>query len=779
MNPYALEDEHYEDRPYPISSPAFSDVPLVGPLLAATVGRVVKPPVYMHEDEWKSGGDYRVGSALLQPRGPGALPGPEPKTEFGLGHVIDRESSIGFEFAGFPGFLMQTAKDKLLGTGDDEIYLQSSRDMDSLSRRFYEMDLGAGFPGEEGLQTEPIRRFIQRDPRHLSVNDIPNTQPSWMPGPDDYAFSFRHGDPYTKVAEGYVRLPGPGYEALHPELKGVDPEDYPDVTKLSILADVAYGSTQYYDYKNMVEAQAQDSTEVRIEYDRIMRQVGQIQESAMGASRRRFSGDVDEISGTVEEASPEGVKLREYPGRVFKFSGVGLSAADMSALALGEHNYSTSEQLAGAVDTRFGQLQSFLNSQLVGRSVRVTVPEGAADHNPEIQAVISAGGEPINRRLIDEGLGVNRITEAGPEAQALVGAGGRAFGRLAEGLAFEGDQAWWNPMRYIPSPAHSKLWNEREPLEAYLNSEVYGTKLRRWDRLWDDFAVPYFGGAAYRATGEAALSPINAEKQDMNTLADYVKYLQGVSTGILAKAERSNVGTDLFGTPEYLQTTLPRNERPFFQAFLNETDPEKRRRILESVSPEMARTLQAQWVSRDMAIARAEGREVPAAADEGRLVTKQDLAAYQRAKTNLGFGDWLRSEEIAEFFYRRRLHLPDADSEVYAEEIDPEDVKLKLLTQEGYDYHDFGIFEDRAALLHRKPYVDGAVRELTQPDGRSVESMRQAIEQMILAGRDKNPQVRAIQGRGPIRQNTVRVTYQEDPSERQLKDIRRNPDRYR
>src|ERR1035438_4442536 len=45
--------------------------------------------------------------------------------------------------------------------------------------------------------------------------------------------------PFIKIDEGYARLPGAGYEALHPELKDVDPEDYPDIHKMSILADVA------------------------------------------------------------------------------------------------------------------------------------------------------------------------------------------------------------------------------------------------------------------------------------------------------------------------------------------------------------------------------------------------------------------------------------------------------------------------------------------------------------------------------------------------------------
>ena len=76
--------------------------------------------------------------------------------------------------------------------------------------------------------TEPFRRFVQREGFEPQANEIPNTMPSWMPG-DDYLTNFRVGDPYIKVDQGFARLPGAGYEAIHPELKDVNPEDYPDI----------------------------------------------------------------------------------------------------------------------------------------------------------------------------------------------------------------------------------------------------------------------------------------------------------------------------------------------------------------------------------------------------------------------------------------------------------------------------------------------------------------------------------------------------------------------
>jgi hypothetical protein len=62
------------------------------------------------------------------------------------------------------------------------------------------------------------------------------------------------------VDEGYARLPGAGYETLHPEMAGWDREDYSDINKMAILADVAPYSREYN-----IEAHEKDfhSREVR------------------------------------------------------------------------------------------------------------------------------------------------------------------------------------------------------------------------------------------------------------------------------------------------------------------------------------------------------------------------------------------------------------------------------------------------------------------------------------------------------------------------------------
>ena len=126
--------------------------------------------------------------------------------------------------------------------------------------------------------TEPLRRLVQREDFTHQANEIANTMPSWMPG-DDYYTNFRVGDPYVKVDQGFARLPGSGYAALHPELKDVNPEDYPDIHKLAILADVAPYSREYNTFRQKVSGQIHGNTELEIEYGKILEHVLQDQVS--------------------------------------------------------------------------------------------------------------------------------------------------------------------------------------------------------------------------------------------------------------------------------------------------------------------------------------------------------------------------------------------------------------------------------------------------------------------------------------------------------------------
>jgi hypothetical protein len=111
----------------------------------------------------------------------------------------------------------------------------------------------------------------------------------------------------------------------------------------------------------------------------------------------------------------------------------------------------------------------------------------------------------------------------------------------------------------------------------------------------------------------------------------------------------------------------------------------------------------------------------------------------------------------------QRASLPDqADSAALSDNLDYQDVKLKIVQQEGYDEHDFNLFDDRASVLWRKPYVDGAVQELTAGNTRSEDELRAAVEQMMLAAGDRNPDVRLTGLRGQKASANIQVDAQID-----------------
>jgi hypothetical protein len=788
-DPYYLEKRHGSDRPYPETSPAFSNVPLVGHLLAASIGKVVKPVKRMYSQEW-NGADYTLASPQLEPKGPGALAPLTPSSEFDAADVARRSWNTFTEMIGLPGFFMRSTAAKYGPQGNiPEVYYQSSRQMTSLSRRYYEREMGAmsGFTpqGEFYGFSEPIRRFIQPEMGGAQANELRNEMPSWLPEGNEYFHDFHKGDPYL-IPMGYARLPGAGYEALHPAVEGLKPEEYPDIERLRILGDVAPWSGKFRQYSAKVGAAAKQDPALEIEYQKIVDAARRMRESTVNFDRRH-TGEVEEVEGTIAQAFAGGLELKEHPGRKFSFSAIGMDAADLSSRVLGEKNRSLQEE-AVEVEARQKKQGEFLANTLApGTQVRLVVPRGALESTGS-GAVVFAGGINVNRELTERGLAKLDMENAGPEAQAFDGPVGRAFGKYVEGLAFSGDEAWYNPLRYVPKPMHTKLWQERTPRAQYEQQEVYGTRQRRWQKPFHDMLTPWFRGAVKRLTGEVIVPAKTRERRDLDTLADQLEYLRAISKaaadperrGVWAmKAAQTAIGSNLFAdNPEYIARTLPGRDRRYFEAFEEETDPEERGKILKVVSPQMSDALMAQWTKQRATAARAEGGRVPEFSDSGRLVTDEDIARGREA--GVAPGDVHRASEIAAFFGRRGLRLPDTDSPVLDENIDYQDLRLKIIQWEGLDYHDFNVFDDRASILWRKPYLDGAVRELTAGEDRSVGRMESDIESAIAMSKGGDAQASARMTRHVARtdRSNVTVTVESQPDDELRKEVRRNPDEY-
>ncbi len=230
VDPYYMERKHYFSRPYPETGEWGKEVPLVGPLIAGTLGRIFKPKKTMHQEFLTGPNDLSENSTY-----PFAIQPPTVQEQEGMmahdrglrtmggrsalmgSYVYGSDSKMWahaagedflnniMDFTGLPGFLAKTAQGKLVNRPIVMPTLETAGRMASMSRSYYDMNLGG-----MGVFTEPVRRLIDKpDYRRYGLNPIPNMMPNWLPN------EFLSGDPYAKIIRGELRLPGAAYQATH------------------------------------------------------------------------------------------------------------------------------------------------------------------------------------------------------------------------------------------------------------------------------------------------------------------------------------------------------------------------------------------------------------------------------------------------------------------------------------------------------------------------------------------------------------------------------------
>lgn len=260
MFTYNIEDRNYFRRPYPVTAAPFGDIfGLASPLVNATVGEFIKPTRYMHRGDVQlysdeEGDPYMMaipGSGKYAKEAESTTPGeyarinlPGEDSPLLVDKLTSRESfyRIFQEAPGLVGFVGQSYIEGTTGQAiiyDDQPFAERADRMTSGGRLFWDMELGGlGTLSEPMRRMYPSRRFVED-----WQNPIANDQPSWMPGEKEM-INFKIGDPY-RISAGEMRVPGPGYTLLRPDLEGVDPEDYDTATRLSVLANIAPYSKAY------------------------------------------------------------------------------------------------------------------------------------------------------------------------------------------------------------------------------------------------------------------------------------------------------------------------------------------------------------------------------------------------------------------------------------------------------------------------------------------------------------------------------------------------------
>jgi hypothetical protein len=321
---YELEQQHYKDRPYPITSLPFEDVPLVGPVLANTLGRLIKPPMLMHTDEWmdKEGNTItpgmRKGERIATEIG--QLPPGSPANPYSIKATINRQVSHFEEMIGLPGFAIKSIKEKITGTSgvfEEPVELESARRIAGTERNYWERELG-----DIGGTNEALRRLFPHRDRNVQLyNPIKNEMPSWIPGAGDKSIDFSAGDPYSKIPFGEIRLPGRGYEERNPELKGVNPEDYPLAYQMKILADIAPYSDKLKQISGRARAKRASSNWTQEEeniYDQAVQQLREKKEGQKFSQYQYLSRGHAEESTDIQAAINRDKTSREEKPSLFR-----------------------------------------------------------------------------------------------------------------------------------------------------------------------------------------------------------------------------------------------------------------------------------------------------------------------------------------------------------------------------------------------------------------------------------------------------------------------------
>lgn len=581
LNPFTWghwERKHWKDRPYPTSSSGLEAIPLVGPALDLTAGRIFKPfrrrpglkrahedylteinslYAYYAEQQANPGYVYITPGGRMTPStvsgdqvsgtpigtsttGMGA-PGAPVATEDGMIRVIDpsggfspmqsgsaisqkeitranmgyvdrarisssqskniqslRDSmfvenldsaidpnSLGFrlgetyysatEIGGIWGFSTTT----LLGEGKPKRpVLESSSKMTGLNRMFWDMDLG----GAGGEVSEIYRRFIPKHRRMQEYNPFRNTMPTWMPGPE-YFTDFRHGDPYSKIEKGELRLPGSGYESLnrlHPDFFG----EYGALDRFKILADVAPYSDQYRYYSGVVSKMNNEGLIRDGDYKQVtqMRKLVSQKKERYDLHPYKFKyADIDKEEVTfLRWIDKDTFLTKEHPGNPIRMAGITMPSDTDESNRAGDIRKLKDEIFVPGEKITVG-----LDSDPINRvrdDTMGTMQGVVYDNNGESLNAKFARTHRLTNWLTGKESIVNPEYEdtSATSVNALYSEGEIKFGKK------------WEAFAHLDTPIHTKFLQIRSPLEMYKRKELYGKNWQTWSHPIQDWLKPTF-----------------------------------------------------------------------------------------------------------------------------------------------------------------------------------------------------------------------------------------------------------------------------------------------
>lgn len=271
-NPYRYEQMHESDMPYPVWGMDVGYGSIYGKVFERTIGQIIKPDIInpairemakdaegMVEHSKYGAAVNKLSSILVGDKN--SIPMP---VDGKLASMIEEGLARSPESANYDpnleaaGLTFQAGADliglkgwaaslplKDFGVSSDSVRTQLARSGEATSsaRDFRNWNMG-----DLGGLGEFQRKILGTSSGSIMerYNPLTNNMASWLPSnPNQYYIDYSKGNAYSKIERGEERLAGKGFEALNPELEGVDPEDYSLVYKYKVLSDVSKGSREH------------------------------------------------------------------------------------------------------------------------------------------------------------------------------------------------------------------------------------------------------------------------------------------------------------------------------------------------------------------------------------------------------------------------------------------------------------------------------------------------------------------------------------------------------
>lgn len=561
---YALQN--YYSRPYPVTAGLFSDIPIVSNFTSMLPGMPLLGGIEMHSDNWSQpyykgvaadmgldnrslSGLYGTDNEYFSPQagqigGSGLGPGhsklptetPMKKTDFNwaLGESMAQAQDI----VGLRGFIASSMMSDM--TGRDSFYdyapvYDTPVNIAGTTKSFWELSAG-GLLGTN----EAFRRYVPKNRSQMQVfNPIPNAMPTWLPD-ESYMHDFQHGDAYSSINRGEIRLPGQAYETL----RNIDiamPVEA-DILAENYDSQIAYylGFPEYMAERKRNEMVAKNVAYGMIEEAKIYGELIKEHSAVYNVENDvRATVDAivrDEYGGSMPvKVTPKGYGGEAALNAYLNIAGINegmLIEVDAESGATFEKLITRdakrfSNDLARTAKSRMSAYQQIASYEKSGKAMnlgnsyswidRFRILADVAmysDEYKEADAIIrqqmSAGklrSDQIQEyyKIKDQvkqkrksydfaeyrfvGLG-DSLTESGRARDAEIydqyNIVERSVGRV------------WEHFSHLRTPIHSKLLHKRSALEEYERNAVFGKTLPMWQNPIEDFVKSY----TYQAMNE-------------------------------------------------------------------------------------------------------------------------------------------------------------------------------------------------------------------------------------------------------------------------------------